>query len=216
MKINSQNYSFNFKGIKIAKATIKNTNEPLEFDVYKITPKDKIFLSNLYQSTDVCKLYPGLQEYHYHLWDHVLKESIKMDDNEKIFLLAKDKKPCGLLNYSEEKSRIFVNSVCTIPLGKFNKVPWVGTTLFLSLFKEFLKTPLNRIRLVAAKSAPFPTVPKYYRLGFKSLGGDEYNEVMVIDKNNVQCILQKNENNIEFIEINNNKDIDLEKHLKLP
>jgi len=150
-----------------------------------------------------------LDYYHYHFWNHVLKKSIKMDNKEKVLLVAKDNKPCGLINYKEDKNSIFVNHVCSIPTGISEKVPWVGTVLFMSLFNDFLKKTLKQIRLSAAKDAPFPTIPKYERLGFRSIDEDAYHSTMVLKKESVESSLAKREKDVEYTEINNSKDIDL-------
>lgn len=205
----------NFKGIRIAKASIRTNKEALDFDVYKVTAKDSEFLEDFYKKTDLTNLYPNLKNEYHTLWKRIFKNSLQTDKNQQILLLAKDNKPCGVLNYRNLGNSLWVENVCSVPTSNHGKLPWVGATLFTALFRNFLNTQCQTIKLVALKDAPFSNVSKYMRLGFSLAGGDYYNEKMVIDRKRVEKSLNNMINTIEYLETNNEQDINLYSKLQI-
>ena len=196
MKIQSTS-QINSKAIPIANIRVKNSNN--NYKLYKLTQNDTAFLDKLAASINVESLYPGLKEHQYKIWDSIIRgcfDSISNRDSVTI-LETCNGIPCGMLNYlkiNEKKDRIAY--VSTWPIRAGEKVPFAGKILFQEFFRNFLNNNKSIAELVAVKNGPFASITKFMSIGFKLLGGDNYNELMRAEDKKIKSVYEKFNNDI--------------------
>lgn len=217
MKITGQDNYINFKGIHIATARpmLKNVGaSPLE--LYKLTNNDKKFTSDLFNNINLERLYPGLDFDKYKLWYRFIKQALTETWNSQPIIVTQDNIPCGAINF--KKNRVYdILSRATWPINSGERVSFAGKALTLELFNIFLndKDNVNAIRTNVVRAGVFDTITKCMELGFRSRGGDNYNEQMGISRSSVEKIVEKFRPIIEINEHNSEDDLDLSKILKL-
>ena len=201
-----------FKGIPVAKAkTPFNT-----FQIYKITTNDNDFIKKVQHNINLKKLMPGLKNETYDIWEAVTDSALSTGlHNSSTVVLATENRPCGAMNFSQNKTSFDLNYISTWPIKKGEKVPFAGKTLFMELCRRFLEEKLSSINLIALRYAPFDPVGKYLRLGFKPYGGNDYAEIMRINKERVKNTFETLKENISFEPIKDAKNIDLLQELNI-
>lgn len=206
----------NFKGIPIADVSIFSKNITKKAKLFELTQNDNEFVKELWENMDVSELLPGLANYKYALWDEIIRRGLKLESlKESLSILeVQDNTPCGVLNYTKIKDSHHLSYIATWPIKKGKKAPFAGKVLLKEFFERFVKSDSNRIYLEAIYNGPFDCVSKYLELGFKSIGGDEFLENMVLTKENALKSIKKLEENISSVKIKNSKDEDLFKFLK--
>ena len=151
---------------------------------------------------------PGLSEYQYQIWDDTIQKALAQKC-KNTFLLAKHRVPCGVLNYAQTPYMFNVNYAATWPVCSAQRVPFAGKALFLELFRHFLESSAQIIELWGIKNAPFDPVGKYRQLGFKMYGGDNFQELMRINREQAANTMDKFKDIIKLQSVKQNLDIDL-------
>ncbi len=190
-----------FQGIQTASA-IGGLN------IYKLTDKDKRLAEKLANDISLKTLMPGLSEYQYQIWDDTIQKALAQKC-KNTFLLAKHRVPCGVLNYAQTPYMFNVNYAATWPVCSAQRVPFAGKALFLELFRHFLESSAQIIELWGIKNAPFDPVGKYRQLGFKMYGGDNFQELMRINREQAANTMDKFKDIIKLQSVKQNLDIDL-------
>ncbi len=205
------NTNTSFKGIKISQANLLGQ----KLEVYKLGEKDKAFTTQLVKSIDLKKLMPDANPNDLEFHDYILKRSFACahNKNNESMLLTCDGTPCSILVSNKKRSGEYVDFACSWPIKKNKKAPFGAQILFTQLYKNFLKTDLQFIELNAARIGSAMT--KYIQMGFTSRGGDNYTEIMRISRDKVKLFYQTLKENFNLTPSQENKDIDLTKHLKL-
>lgn len=207
MQINqTNNYSTNFKAIKVA--TTQNTVGKVvtNIDLYKLQKEDKKFLESLKSKIDIKKLFPKLDTLALERWQHLFEYCINnfvdsFDDINTTYLAIKDNKPCGILTYSDKGSEFYIDGICSIPTETNKKVNFVGQTLFLKFFKDFQKENIKKATLSAVNDGPFDVVSKYKKLGFiKDMTTYPYSK-MVCNKYKAKEQIGTLSDNIKYTEV---------------
>ena len=159
-------------------------------------------------------MYPDIKQEDYQIYDFFLKRGLynAIDKNREGFLLACDNIPCGIMANTPGKSSYYVNYICTWPVRPNQKAPFGAQTLFLHIFNNLLQKGINYIELNATRFGN--AVTKYRRLGFKSYGGDNYTEVMKINKERMKNSIDILKGKIDLQLACNNEEFDLFKILK--
>lgn len=203
--------NINFKGINVSNANILNH----KMSIYKLTEKDKPFIKQLSEKVNLKNLIPDITPDDFKIYDFFLKRGLNnaMGKNKEGLLLACDYIPCGIMANTAGKFTQEVNYICTWPVEPGVKAPFGAQTLFAQMFGNFLKSGANFIELNATRFGD--AISKYRHLGFKSYGGNNYTEIMRINKDGVQASFEKLKEKLNFIPKNNNTDLNLFKILKL-
>lgn len=207
----------NFKGVPIADIKVKGFNAC--YKLYDVNAQDYDFLNKMYNSVNIKKLMPDMTQDDYVLWDMVIRHAIKLSrytENHSI-LEAIDNKPCGIMSYKNLNKKYHVSYVATFPTKEKKRVPFAGQILFNELLNRFVKCDNKRIELYAIKDAPFNPISKYLKLGFHTLGGDEYSEFMRLTRARALKTLDKQSKFLvadrikkkEFVDLNNELELDL-------
>lgn len=206
--------NINFKGIPVAKAqTAVNS-----FKIYRLGANDIDFARELQRNINLRKLMPNLKISEYNIWSSMIREALFDTSfmNTQRLLTTVNNSPCGIMNYSINKASVNLNYIGTWPQEIGKKVPFAGKTLFTALFKHFSESKALFINLVAMRLAPFDPMGKYLKLGFKRCGGDNYQEIMRIDRDRANKTLETLQQEIELSKIENASDVNLFDELKLP
>ncbi len=193
MQINNYNTQ-KFTGIHILNTKcLSRDNKITRLKVFELSPDDKLFLRYMYNNLELEKLAPHIDSNKMEVWYTMLKEAITLSGGEKFksYLLAKGKKPCGIITFEQGKNKYEITRVCTFPVKKGEKVPLAGKTLFKTAFEDFLKSSANIIHIDAIKNGPYDTVGKYMQLGFKPAGGGNFVEIMRTTREQVIKSMQK-------------------------
>lgn len=200
MRIQNDLQSFN--GIHIASANVKLNNSSLKYDLYKITGVDTDFLEELRKSLDLRKLYSGLDDYGYTFWQRILNSVLAPSCffNSNTILLTKDNLPCGGLKYTVNRDFYNIEGRVTWPLEKDKREPFAGKVLLLELYNIFLHDNKNRIKTCTVRRTPFDALSKSIEMGFSSVGGDNYNELMSINRQKIAGMISKFKPIIEIIQ----------------
>ena len=183
-----------FTGIHILNTKcLSRDNKITRLKVFELTPDDKPFLRYMYNNLEIERLAPQIDSIKMEVWYTMLKEAIDLSGGQKYksYLLARGKKPCGVMTFEPNSNKYEITRVCTWPVKKNEKVPLAGKTLFKTAFEEFLKSNANIINIDAIKNGPYDTVGKYMQLGFKPVGGGNFIEVMRTTRSAVTQTLQK-------------------------
>ena len=218
MKINriyntqsSNNINPAFKGINIAHVAEH------DIKIYKITQKDNLFLNNLGKQIQIKKLIPELSDDGQKVYKSILNTglvSAQSNLHESMLLTYKDT-ACGIIVNTKNKTKYYVNYICTFPIKPKEKAPLGATTMFLQMFKEFLNdSNASFIELDAIRYGS--AISKYLRLGFKPIGGDDKFEKMRISRNKIMEVFEKLKEKINLVQLQNQPDIDLTKVVKFP
>ena len=207
--------NINHKGIPIA--DIKINGGDACYKLFSVNHKDKTFLEKMYDSVDLRKLMPKMPDYYHVVWDEVLRNAVRLTHSSgtKSVLETYNNTPCGILNYKEVNNKYHVNYVATFPTDAGKRIPCAGQILFYELFNRFINSDKQFIRLSAIKISPFDPIIKYLRLGFKMRGGDNYCEIMGINRERALETLSKQKKFIEYKSIENTQFVDLNKEIKL-
>ena len=220
-KINIYNTSINpnFTGIKLETSKNFVKNIETKIDLYEITKKDDNFLEKLRNKIKMKELMPdsNITEDEFERWQEIFNLAIRRANtsNRTSILAVKDDKPCGILTYQSNGKTFNIESVCTWPVNKGEKVTLAGKSLFKTLFSKFLSNDSEIIKLNAILNGPFSAVSKYMQLGFKQTGGEDYLVAMRTNKEGVKQALEKL-NKIIFTEKNkSSKEVDLLKKCNL-
>lgn len=214
MKINPVSNA-NIKGVPIADIKVNGVDS--SYRLFSVNFSDKDFLEKMYKAVDLRKLYSGLYEYDYMVWDEILHNAVNLSKSafSRSILEVCDNKPCGILNYKEYGLDYHLNYVVTFPTRPQKRVPYAGQILFNEFFKRFLNSNKRKINLSALRDTAFCPIMKYKKLGFSMDGGDCYNENMSITKNRAGQTLKKQKEFITYIPVENVEKVDLEKALSL-
>lgn len=181
------NTSFKMNRLASAEARFKQTVN--KFELYRITPEDKDYLSILLQSIKLKELMPNLKPEYYFLWQRIL-EKVLSTYNETI-LLTKDNIPCGGLKYRKNSNHYEILGRVTWPIEQGKREPFAGKVLTMQLFKIFMQDNLNMIRTCVVRNSPFGTISKVRDMGFSSYGGDNFNELMCITRARIEKAMEK-------------------------
>lgn len=178
-----------FKMIRLASAEARFNRAVNQFKLYKITPEDSQYLDRLRTSINLRELMPNLKSEDYMLWERILKQ-VLTTSNETI-LLTKDDKPCGALKYKRTPRHYEVLGRVTWPIEKGKREPFAGKVLVMQLFRTFMQDNLNFIKTCVCRYNPFSTISKCMEMGFRSYGGDDYNELMSVRRDRIPDIFEK-------------------------
>ena len=204
---NHTNLNFKAKPVSF----VKVNNLAGEFKLYKITPEDKSFLDNLYNNIDFERLYPDLSKLQYIIWSSILRFGIENAPLSKYvtYLSAYNNKPCGLINFTPSDNGYRLNYVCTWPVEAKKRVPCAGQVLFHRFFNDMLGNNGSKAALSVLKRSPFNPSSKYMKLGFKLMGGDNWQDEMSITRSKAESTFGKLEKFIKSTPIQEEKNIDL-------
>lgn len=202
MKINQ---SPTFNGIKISQTNIMGHR----LDVYKLTDKDRDFITQLSTNIDLKKLIPNISNDEFEIYNNIIKRSFDKANyqSKSSMLLACDDKPCSIIVTSKNRSEQIVDYICSWPIEPKQKAPFGAQTLFTQIYKDFLNTDLKFIELQAIRFGS--AISKYMQLGFTSRGGNNFVEIMRISKDRVLQYYQKLKEKINLTPSGDNTDIDL-------
>ena len=204
--------NISFKGIPIAKAKTPFNS----FKMYKITPEDRTSIEKIQKGINLRELLPGMKHDTYKIWEGVTHAAFSNSlDESTTILLTAESRPCGVMNFSENKFSFDLNDISTWPVKSGEKVPFAGKTLFMELFRRFWETNFSSINLVALKYEPFDPVSKYLKLGFKPLGGNDCAEIMRINRHSAGKTLKMLKQNVSIEPLIDTKNVDLQKELKI-
>lgn len=178
-----------FRMIRLASAEARFNQAVNKFQLYKITPEDSQYLNKLRNSINLEELMPNMKPEDYMLWDRILKQVLNTY-NETI-LLTKDDKPCGALKYKKTPRHYEVLGRVTWPIEKGKREPFAGKILVMQMFKMFMQDNLNIIKTCVCRYNPFSTISKCMEMGFRSYGGDDYNELMSVKRERIPAIFEK-------------------------
>lgn len=178
-----------FRMIRLASAEARFNQVVNKFQLYKITPEDSQYLNKLRNSINLEELMPNMKPEDYMLWDRILKQVLNTY-NETI-LLTKEDKPCGALKYKKTPRHYEVLGRVTWPIEKGKREPFAGKILVMQMFKMFMQDNLNIIKTCVCRYNPFSTISKCMEMGFRSYGGDDYNELMSVKRERIPAIFEK-------------------------
>lgn len=203
--------NINFQGIPTAKVkTPFNT-----INLYNINSEDYGLVHKIKKNLNLKELMPGLKENEYNIWDSIIHSAF-VDNfyrNSQAIIAACENKPCGVMNFDKNRASFSLNYIGTWPITKGQKVPFAGKSLFMELFKKFLDSKALFIELNALRYGPFDPVGKYLKLGFKPYGGDNYQEIMRMNRETAQKSFQRLEQDIKFETIDSSQNVNLTKEL---
>ena len=205
-----------FKGMPIS--DIKVLGSKSIYKLYDINPHDANFLEKMYKSINLKKMMPKMHEGDIFIWDSMLKSAIDCSKNSyrKAFLETCDNIPCGILNYTAFDTFYHLNYVVTFPTKPQNRVPYAGQILFNELFQRFIpEKDVTKIEMQALRNSPFDPISKYLKLGFWQCGGDNFSEVMKINKEKASAALKKQSEYLTSTPLSNQANVDLNKVIDL-
>lgn len=199
-----------FNGINISNADILG----YKMKIYKLTHNDAPFIEKLGQNINLKKLNPQITQEEFDIYNSIFHRSLDnaLHNKNTSLLLSCGDKPCGIIVNIPQMHTHFIDYVCTWPLEPNKKAPFGAQTLFVQIFKNFLETNAKSIELYAIRFGG--AISKYIRIGFKSMGGDNYTELMKISREKVAEYYKKLNEHINLEPTNNHEDIDLLKELK--
>ncbi len=205
-------YTPNFQALRVAQASNTINGTLTKLDVYSLSHKDKHFLRQLCERTDMKKLMPGLGNDEYKRWHEMLEIATDKAENpdRRTFVVAKNGSPCGIITFKPGKKIFDLDCICTWPVEFGKKVNLAGQTLFKMMFEEFSKAKANKIKLDAITDGPYPTEPKYAKLGFRAIGTRDNNKIeMEISSNSVKSALNRLDEKIEQVDIKDSDTVNL-------
>ena len=197
--------NISFMGIPVSREIQRN------FTIYKLTPKVGAYINTLAQNINHRKCCSGLTELQYDLWEDTTKRGLQeaFYHGRQGFLLAKDGNPCGIMNITPKPATHTLNFISTWTDENNKRIPFAGKTLFAELFKNFLNSDAYNIELTALKHTPFNAFAKYLQLGFKPYGGNNFQEMMRIKRNDAEKSLARINQYINLTAVKNGEDLDL-------
>lgn len=209
----------NFKAMPIAKARVNYQGIQTNYDIFSIVKKDYPTMEKIYETIDLGRIAPKMNEYDRSLWRSILQVTFNSPILEKMktLLLVKDNEPCGTLKYTDFPNLYFINGRTTWRKENQNKLPFAGKVLSLTLFNLLLRENKNQIKTNIIRVGGFNNVFKAMELGFNSYGGDELVEDMRISQSQIKKILEKFKDvvSIDLIDSAESKDIDLEEVVEI-
>ena len=209
----------NFKAMPIAKARVNYQGIQTNYDIFSIVKKDYPTMGKIYETIDLGRIAPKMNEYDRSLWRSILQVTFNSSILEKMktLLLVKDNEPCGTLKYTDFPNLYFINGRTTWRKENQNKLPFAGKVLSLTLFNLLLRENKNQIKTNIIRVGGFNNVFKAMELGFSSYGGDELVEDMRISQSQIKKILEKFKDvvSIDLIDSAESKDIDLEEVVEI-
>ncbi len=185
----------NFTGIHILNTKCFLQDDKIAYlRMYELKRKDTSFLQHMYNSIKLEKFVPDIPKQKMEVWYLILKGAIEFSSDKKYksYLVTKDSKPCGIMTFKPNSNKYEISWACTWPIEKGKKVPLAGTTLFKTVFEDFLKSKATVINVDAIKKVgPYETINKYLQLGFKPVGGEYFFETMQATRSDVIQTLKK-------------------------
>lgn len=168
--INTHNNKINFKAREYA--VIKTSLNGVEqiFQAYKLEYADRNFLDVMSSEIKLKKLTEG-ENYPDNIlrsWKRIINNAILMSGFEQpqcSFLLAKDKKPCSIMNYRNMPD-CYLDNIASWPVSKNNYVKLAGASMFKLLFHNCEKENTKRIGLDLLHRSRINLIKYYTRLGF--------------------------------------------------
>lgn len=215
MQINTcQNSYTSFNGYKVANVKKFTGDKLTSIDIYKLGSDDKSFITKLLSKIDYKKLCPQLSELDQLRWQKIFDFCLNQFKgiDSKTYLAVSDNSPCGIITYSGLRD-VHLNGICAIPNSDGKKIPFVGKSLFLQLFKMAKNYDAKSIRLEAVTDGPFNVIKKYEELGFKNEGCSKFGYIdMVSNKFNIDNQIKTLSKELEFTELVAQK-VDMDKFL---
>lgn len=178
-----------FKMVRLASAEAKLNHIVNKFELYRVTPEDAEYLQSLVRSINLKELMPNLKPEDYMLWQRILDKVLST--YHETILLLKDGIPCGGIKYKKNHNHYEILGRVTWPIEKGKREPFAGKVLSMQLFKIFMQDNLNTIRTCVVRHNPFDTISKCMELGFRSFGGDNYNELMSVSRARIEQVMEK-------------------------
>ncbi len=160
-----------------------------KFDLHKITSEDTLYLEKLRNGINLRELMPKLREEDYKLWEQILRMTLSTSD--ETILLTKGDKPCGALKYKKQYNDYAVQGRVTWPIEAGKKEPFAGKVLVMELFRLFMNDNSKSIRTCVVRNNSFNTISKCMEMGFRSCGGDNYNELMSVTRSRIEQVMDK-------------------------
>ena len=165
--IQNQKYP-NFCAIKVAEVKGSVMPNMPKFDIFKIEENDRVFLSSLKRSVKYKDYFSKMSEAAIARWQKIFNYCIDtaVANENTTYLAFWGKYPCGIMTYQDE-SPIILDGICSIPVEKDKKLPFVGKALFYQIFKDAIEADAKGIKLKAVTDGPYDVIKKYEKLGFK-------------------------------------------------
>lgn len=210
MEINKlTQHSPNFGAIHISNKKINFNDIETSIDIYKLQPQDYSFISSLKNSTNLKELMPNMKSSYRKTWQYIFDLAVTNIHKKTMtsYIAFNNNKPCGIMNYRNEGNRLFLDTICTFPTEKGQRIPFAGKVLMQTLFDDCIKNELGIIELYAITNSPFNPVSKYLWLGFKFISGGQDLRFMRVRKPNIEESLNKLAKMIKTTEYNEEKNL---------
>ena len=204
--IQNNNYP-NFKAIKVAEVKGSVVSNMPKFDIYKLEDRDRTFLCDLKRSVKFKDYFSKMSDDLIARWQKIFNYCMDTAiSNDNITYLAFwGKHPCGVMTYQNE-SPIILDGVCSIPVEKDKKLPFVGKALFYQLFKDAKDADTKGIRLKAVTDGPYDVAKKYEEMGFKREFSDDMEYIdMSCNKHKIKEQLKEFPYEIDYWECDGEK-----------
>ncbi|MBR5554645.1 hypothetical protein IKU74_01400 [bacterium] len=170
----SHNISFNARNI--AQAYINKSNQTI--DLFALNPSDMKFANEFYKNFDLKALYPNLKSYEdFIIWQGIIKNGIEKIGFQDVILAVHNKKPCGIMAFSEEDRQLNLTDLATWRTEPNKDIFYVGKTLMHHLFDIAHKNDILNISLIPSNGTPRGKSCKnfYSQFGFRRTANNHMN-----------------------------------------
>ena len=205
-----------FGALPISKIHINTPMANQVYKLYELSKEDSGVLDNLSECINLEFLLPNLKVPDYTLYNSIIKDALRIGasgSDKSLLLAAEGKRPCGILNYSDNKSKYFVSTVATWPIEQNKKLPYPCKAMMSELFDRLIDSDAHSIELYALRDSVGDPVTKYFQMGFKTYGGDNITETMRIAKEDAIKSLEKFKSIMKREPLTNQNNVDLSKEL---
>lgn len=154
MNIGQRNTTVSFQANPLTKVILNGSKK--EITLYKLNQNDVPFSNKLIKELNVARFYPREKDKRsLQIWNNIINSAFKRICSENVILAVYNKKPCGVIAFTDNpKIKTVITRFASLPIAKNKKAPHAGKALLHNVFQHDIEYGIKNISLVPSTCTP--------------------------------------------------------------
>ena len=154
MNIGQKNTAVSFQANPLTRVILINCKK--EITLYKLNQNDVPFANKLLKELNVARFYPREKDKRsLQIWNNIINSALKRICSENVILAVYNKKPCGVIAFTDTpKIKTVITRFASLPIAKNKKAPHAGKALLHNVFQHDIEYGIKNISLVPSTCTP--------------------------------------------------------------